>query len=248
MVNHIITSENRSEEGTFAYYYEDYLLHSDICKQHRNKVACQASLIKEAIASKWDTKVLSIGCGTSADMEMCIDEIERSACGITLVDIDKDAIVFSLQQLQQIKERITPLQGNIYKLLCNLSEHYDLILIGGVFDYLNDKTIIAILQSLRNNLTENGKIFFTNIDKNNPYRVFMEYTSDWILIERSEDDLISLIVNAGWPMESYQIIKDETGLTHMVELNKTSFSAKSLPLRQCLKARTLRGRESYILR
>jgi hypothetical protein len=63
------------------------------------------------------------------------------------------------------------------------------------------KLIIAILQSLRNNLTENGKIFFTNIDKNNPYRVFMEYTSDWILIERSEDDLISLIVNADWPDE-----------------------------------------------
>jgi hypothetical protein len=101
----------------------------------------------------------------------------------------------------------------------NLSEHYDLILIGGVFDYLNDKTIVSILKSLRNNLVEDGRVFFTNIDKNNCYRTFMEYLGDWFLIERSESDVDELITAAEWPDDSYRITKDKTGLTHLVELS-----------------------------
>jgi extracellular factor (EF) 3-hydroxypalmitic acid methyl ester biosynthesis protein len=218
-INYIIKGENQAKEGTFAYFEEDYFLHSEICQQHKNKVAYQAQLIREAISSKKDAKIISIGCGTSEDIKSCIEVINQSNSEITLVDIDQDAIDFSLQQLVKIKERVIPIHGSIYKVIRSLHEKYDLILIGGVFDYLNDKTIISLLSSLRNNLCEYGKLFFTNIGKNNPYRVFMEYLADWILIERSENDLIDLINAANWPKSTYKITKDKTGLTHLVELN-----------------------------
>ncbi len=201
---------------------EEYFLKSDICKQHKNKVTRQAQLIMEAINAKGDAKIISIGCGTSEDIRKCIEDIRWSNAEITLVDVDQDALAFSMQQLHEIKERITPLHGNIYKLMRGLSDQYDLILIGGVFDYLNDKTIISILKSLRNNLAEDGKVFFTNIDKNNRYRIFMEYLSDWSLIERSESELDELIANAEWPDDSYKITRDKTGLTHLVELHYIS--------------------------
>jgi extracellular factor (EF) 3-hydroxypalmitic acid methyl ester biosynthesis protein len=219
MIDHIMKARNLSKEGTFAYYYEDYFLNSDICKQHANKVAQQARLIQETIAAKNDAKIISIGCGTSADIESCISDIECSDCQITLIDVDNEAINFSLKHLERIKDKIAPLHGNIYKVMRNLSEKYDLNLIGGVFDYLNDKIIVSILKSLRDNIVEDGKIFFTNIDKNNPYRVFMEYTGDWFLIERSEAELSELIASADWPKDSYKIARDQTRLTHLVELN-----------------------------
>jgi SAM-dependent methyltransferase len=221
-IDYIIKSKNQANEGSFEYLMEEYFLNSDICKQHKNKVTRQAQLIKEVIAGKNDAKIISIGCGTSEDVRKCIDDIRWSNAEITLVDVDQDALTFSMQQLWQIKEKITPLHGNIYKLMRNLSEQYDLILIGGVFDYLNDKTIVSILKSLKDNLAEHGKVFFTNIDKNNRYRVFMEYTSDWFLIERSESHLEELIASAEWPGDSYKITKDKTGLTHLVELVYTS--------------------------
>jgi SAM-dependent methyltransferase len=221
-INYIIKSKNLASEGSFEYQVEEYFLNSDICKQHENKVARQAQLIKELVAKKNDAKIISIGCGTSEDVRKCIDDIRWSNAEITLVDVDPDALTFSMQQLGQIKEKIRPLHGNIYKLMRNLSEQYDLILIGGVFDYLNDKTIVSILNSLKDNLAEDGKVFFTNIDKNNPYRTFMEYIGDWTLLERSESHLEELIASAEWPGDSYKIIKDKTGLTHLVELVYTS--------------------------
>ncbi len=221
-IDYIIKSQNKSKPGSFEYLVEDYFLHSDICEQHKNKVARQAQLIREVIGEKPDAKIISIGCGTSEDVRSCMDVICTSDAEITLVDVDQDALSFSLRQLYQIKEKITPLHGNIYKVMRNLSEQYDLILIGGVFDYLNDKTIVSILRSLRNNLAEDGKVFFTNIDKRNRYRVFMEYISNWSLIERSESELDELINSAGWPEDSYKITKDKTGLTHLAELSFTN--------------------------
>jgi extracellular factor (EF) 3-hydroxypalmitic acid methyl ester biosynthesis protein len=221
-INYIMRCKNLANEGSFEYLVEEYFLKSDICEQHRNKVTRQAQLIKEAVDAKSDAKIISIGCGTSADVGKCIDEIRCSNAQITLVDVDQDALAFSMQQLGSIKERITALHGNIYKLMRNLSEEYDLILIGGVFDYLTDKTIVSILKSLRDNLYEDGKVFFTNINKNNRYRVFMEYLGDWFLIERCESDLYKLIANADWPEVSCRITRDKTGLTHLVELDYTS--------------------------
>jgi extracellular factor (EF) 3-hydroxypalmitic acid methyl ester biosynthesis protein len=217
-INYIMRSENKAKPYTFGYFVEDYFLKSDICQQHKNKIAYQAQLIKNTINTKSNAKIISIGCGTSEDIKYCLPEIKSSQAEITLVDVDENAIDFSFYQLAEIKEQITALHGNIYKLMRMLTEKYDLILIGGVFDYLNDKTIISILQSLRDNLAENGRLFFTNIDRGNPYRIFMEYFSDWILTERSESNLISLINDANWPKDSYQITKDRTGLTHLVEL------------------------------
>lgn len=219
-INYIIRAKNQAKEGSFGQAVEELFLASDICQQHRNKVARQAELIRRAIRAKSDARIISIGCGTSEDIKSCIEQIKGSEAQITLVDVDPDALAFSLRQLAQIQEKITPLQGNIYKRMRGLREQYDLILIGGVFDYLNDKTIISVLRSLKGNLAEGGSLFFTNIGAHNPYRIFMEYFSDWTLIERTESDLERLIHAAEWPESSFSIVKDDTGLTHMVEMKQ----------------------------
>lgn len=228
-INYIITAQNQAEAGTFGHVVEDLFLASDICQQHRNKVAHQAQLIRQAVNAKRDARIISIGCGTSEDIKSCIEQIKASEAEITLVDVDQDALAFSIKQLRKIEEKITQLCGNIYKIMRGLSEQYDLILIGGVFDYLNDKTIISVLKSLKENLAENGTLFFTNIDSQNPYRIFMEYFSDWTLIERTEMDLERLLRDADWPNGSFNITKDATGLTHLVEVNHI----KEVPLDVC---------------
>lgn len=218
-IDYIINGENKAEVGTFGYVLEDYFLQSAICEQHKNKIERQMQLITEAVAQKSHAKVISIGCGSSEDVKRCIPVLKQSQAEITLVDVDQDAIAFSLHRLTEIKERLILLHGNIYKVMRSLNKHYELILIGGVFDYLNDKTIVSVLRSLQNNLSETGTLFFTNIVNGNPYRVFMEYFSNWMLIERSKADIARLIREAQWPDNGYRIRKDKTGLTHLVELS-----------------------------
>lgn len=66
------------------------------------------------------------------------------------------------------------------------------------------------------------KCFFTNIDYDNPYKIWMENLADWTLIERSHDDLINM-VNKSIGSDSYtslRIKKDQTGLTHLTYVTK----------------------------
>lgn len=218
-IHHILDQRNQAPANSLGYIIEDYFIHSDICAQHINKVQQQSTLISETIRANRNAKIISIGCGTSKDIKQAIPDIKCSYAEITLVDIDEDALEYSSQQLQGIEEHVTMINGNIYKVMRRLADQYHLILIGGVFDYLNNKTIVSILSSLKNNLAMSGKLFFTNIDQGNPYRVFMEYLANWCLIERSADDLVGLTVESGWSASAMKMRKESTQLTHLVEIS-----------------------------
>jgi O-methyltransferase involved in polyketide biosynthesis len=87
------------------------------------------------------------------------------------------------------------------RVLRRVREHgpFDLILAGGLFDYLSDKMIARTLSDAWSMLAPEGRIVFTNIATGNPFRVWIEYMGDWKLIERSEEDVASLCRLAGVP-------------------------------------------------
>lgn len=219
-IGHIISGENKAVPGSIGYLIEDFFLSSEICQQHINKVARQAELIGNVLKANPAARIMSIGCGTSEDIRLNIPAIASTDTHFTIVDADSDAIQYSMQNLASIQKQVTAIRGNIYKIVRTLKESYDLILIGGVFDYLNDKTIVSVLSSLKQNLNQNAILFFTNIQKPNPHRIFMEYLSDWILIERTEEDIQHLLDQSRLSDFNIKIENDQTGLTYLVECHR----------------------------
>lgn len=74
---------------------------------------------------------------------------------------------------------------------------YDLILAGGLFDYLPDRAARFVAGQAINKLCKPGSLFyFANIGKGNPYRYWAEYLSDWVLIERDEPGIRRLLNGA----------------------------------------------------
>lgn len=59
---------------------------------------------------------------------------------------------------------------------------------------------------------------FTNFSDHNPYRAWMYYILNWILIERSYNQLMDLCTQAGIAAGSVRIDKEATGLTYLVEV------------------------------
>jgi extracellular factor (EF) 3-hydroxypalmitic acid methyl ester biosynthesis protein len=217
-IDYMLAAENKvAATSGFAYYIEDFFLQSDICEQHRNKVARQAALVQETLDKNPTAKIISIGCGTSEDLFRSLSQIELSPCQITLVDIDEQALHYSKRRLESISSKLEIIHGNIYKVIRRLTSRYDLILVGGVFDYLKDNVIAVILKELVNRMKKEGTLFFTNIASGNPYRISMEYLSDWILIERNENDIARIMQSAA-VTHSYTMERDATGLTYMVTI------------------------------
>jgi extracellular factor (EF) 3-hydroxypalmitic acid methyl ester biosynthesis protein len=218
-IEYMLSGNNKAMPGTLAWAIEQYFLSSPICDQHRNKISEQVRLLKETIQRKPGAHILSIGCGTSEDIFQCMADIASADCRLTLVDIDAMALVHSMERLADISGKITAIEGNIYRIIKKLTGPFDLVIIGGVFDYLEDKVIVAIINELSSRLNEEGILYFTNIAEGNPYRICMEYLANWILIERSKAAIEQLLQNSKAAELTRHIVKEKAGLTWLVTVH-----------------------------
>ena len=219
-IAHILSAENRAKPHTVGFRVEELFLHSDICRQHREKVERQASLVAQCLAQHASPRILSIGCGTSEDLRRNLPALRDTRAALTLLDADTDALHASRTALAPVAQQVTSLSGHVGRVVQALADTYHLVLIGGVCDYLHDRTITRVLTALRPRVHSGGVLFFTNIDRNNPFRIFMEYLSDWFLIERDEADIRRLVGLGGWSLDTLHLEKDGTGLTHLAALTR----------------------------
>jgi hypothetical protein len=205
--------ENRAPVGTLAHAIEAYALNAAIAQQHRNKVTFQAASMLHVMATSPSCRILSIGCGSSPDLRTVIDHVPASAT-IVLSDSDVEALNYSRAKLHPIADRCHLVPGVVPRVLRRVRDHgpFDLILAGGLFDYLSDRFIVRTLSDAWHDLlAPRGRIVFTNIARGNPFRVWIEYMAEWRLIERSEEDLQRLCAEAGIPVAP-SLTRDATSL------------------------------------
>jgi ubiquinone/menaquinone biosynthesis C-methylase UbiE len=219
-IEYLCGHENKSQYGKIEYYIEEYALNSAMAQQHRNKVQRQSDIILDALLNSTNAqKILSVGCGGSRDIFRIIKYISNVSCDLVLHDIDSDALELSGKRLADIRGRVNLVNGNFLQAMRQIEDSgpFDLILAGGLFDYLSDKHISFFLKHAFNKLLkQNSTLFFANIKKDNPYKVWQEYLANWKLIYRDEDNIVSLLCAAGFSESAIKIEKDETGLTFLV--------------------------------
>lgn len=226
-IEHLIHQENRATPRSFGYWLETAALSCGVAQQHRNKVRYQADLVLEAVRKGCRTnkpaRILSIASGSSPDLRLVQDQIRNCDFSVVLNDIDNDALAFSQEQLAAISDKIKPVHGNTLRKINKLAEDgaFDLVLAGGLFDYLNDSAAVFLIKNVYEKLlATRGKFLFTNIASPNPYRHWLEYCTNWFLIERTESDLLALVKESGIPEDLANIKRDQTGLTIMIEITR----------------------------
>lgn len=219
-IEYICNLENKSQYGKIEYYIEEYALNSAMAQQHRNKVWRQSEIILDTLLNGTSAKkILSVGCGGCRDILKVVKYIAHIPCDLVLHDIDSDALELSGKRLDKIRGRVHLVSGNFLQSMRKIEKlgPFDLILAGGLFDYISDKHISFFLkQALHKLLQSNSMLFFANIKKDNPYKVWQEYLANWKLIYRTEDDIAHLMTTAGFSDSRIHIEKDETGLTFLV--------------------------------
>lgn len=223
-IEYICKPENRSQYGKIEYYIEEYALNSAIAQQHRNKLQRQSEIVLDVLLNGGPgRKILSVGCGGCRDIAGIKKYIRDVQCDIVLHDVDSDALELSKKRLADLSGRIHTVNGNFLQSLRKVEKlgPFNVILAGGLFDYLTDRHISFFLKkTFEKLLDKNGILFFSNIKKDNPFKVWQEYLADWKLIYRTEDDIVNLLTAAGFPDNAIRIEKDETGLTFLVTVKK----------------------------
>ena len=223
-IEYLCTAQNQCKPNTIEYILESFAFTTSICQQHRNKIIFQTQNILDVVAHKPNAHILSLAAGSCLDIRAITNIISQTSASFVINDQDSNALVFSKEKLSSINDHCAYLHADVLKAVKSLrgKAKFDLVLAGGLFDYLTDSQIKFILKYVFNDLLlDGGKIIFTNIAQGNPYRVYMDYLVSWEVIERTENDINSMIEQAiGMSNCVYKIERDLTTLAHLVRVLK----------------------------
>jgi SAM-dependent methyltransferase len=215
-IEYLTAGENESPRGTLGWHIEQLLLESSIVQHDRNKLRLQSLEISRAVTGVEEARVLSIACGGCLDYVPILPLLSNFAGEIVLNDCEPAALQLAERRLRSATTRYRVAPGNVIRVARHLadSRHFDLVVAGGLFDYLPAKAMIWLLRVIFHDLLKPGGILlFTNIAEGNPWRPLMKYGSNWTLIERSEVEIIEICRDAGIANSSISMAREDTGLT-----------------------------------
>lgn len=207
-------------------WIEWYALNTAIGQQHRNKVWWQYL----QMCASTPGRILSVGCGGGADFNIAPHRFTGSK--VVLLDLDQDALRLAQGRLSRYCD-VQPICGDVRRGIRKAQNEgpFDVVVCGGLFDYIDERTIVFLLKELRECVVKvDGRILFTNIAEENHFRGWMEAIADWKLIHRSEADIRRIVETAGFNLDHLCIQRDATGLTHLIEVGVGSTMATCVPL------------------
>jgi extracellular factor (EF) 3-hydroxypalmitic acid methyl ester biosynthesis protein len=222
-IDYLLDGINRTPEEDFGHALEQHALWCAASQQHRNKVAYQTMLFDRLISRKPTAKVLSIACGGSRDLASLVHRADDFRGTVVLNDADGSALDVSLTRLAPFGDRCIRVQGSALNVVSQAAHFgpFDLVVAGGLFDYLSDALAIRLLREVyRKCIAADGLFLFTNIGVDNPYRPWMSYMGSWRLLERSENAIVDLCQRASIPRDCVRLTRDATGLAWLIELAK----------------------------
>ncbi len=217
--------ENQNEPGTLGWYFDEVILNSPVAQQHRNKLECQTAAIAQCLLRKRDARVLSVACGGCLDWVPMLSCLSDFTGEIVLNDYEPEALSLASKRIGSATARFRCVPGNLLRVCRRLESgpQFDLVVAGGVFDYLSDQAIVVLIRSIYQRLlAPGGRLLFTNMAKGNAFRPLMEYGSNWNLIERTEQQMIELCMEAGVGRGDVRITRDATGLALLARVDRSA--------------------------
>ena len=160
-----------------------------------NRKAYFKNEIKEKIETKKKGKlnVMNIACGPCRDVFELFEE-GSDQLHFECVDADLNAILHATKLNYKYLPNITFHKKNIFKLVTD--KKVDFVWSGGLFDYFDDKTFVAMIAKIQDFLKPGGEMVIGNFSPRNPSRGYMELILGWYLYHRTEQDLIDLAKKA----------------------------------------------------
>ncbi len=134
-----------------------------------------------------------------------------------LLDIDQHAIEYAKKKNDKFLDHLNFIRANVKHF--NTDKKYDLIWSAGLFDYLNDKLFVLLLNRVANNIAPAGQIIIGNFSPSNPTISVMEVMTEWYLNYRDEQHLTELAEQAGIGKEKISIEKEPLGINLFLKIS-----------------------------
>ncbi len=211
-----------------GYFMDYHFLQATLAKACRGRLAKSKEILGAEFMKRETPRFLDLGCGSSRDLFEMAEEIKKSGASLTCVDIDEDALLFSLNRLSfaGLDDQVKFRKYNVGRMINrerNLREFgpQDIIYSAGVFNYLPDDIIPKLIGSLYELLSPGGRLIIAFEDAS----LYVPQEYQWIinwdgLLQRTQTDCHSFFKAAGFLNEKLKTDRDETGVIMVCTLDK----------------------------
>lgn len=195
-----------------------YVYNASITKQHAFKLH-ESSILTANTCISGPCNILYLSCGLCHDLR----NINLQHANLTLVDINSDCISETKKLFAHYNVDYVIYNPVKYVFDNNNTKTYDLILTGGLLDYVPDRLLNSFISKCWNMLNPRGTLFITNIDKDPFVSVFLNHYCGWRLIQRDSTtitdpfkqfnnvqlDLSKDFTNLTWILKAHKVLKSK---------------------------------------
>jgi hypothetical protein len=100
-----------------------------------------------------------------------------------------------------------------------LPKRYDFIYSTGLFDYLDFRVSVKLVEGLRSRLKERGALFISDVRERyaNPSVCYMEWAGGWDLLYRSDEEFQDIFREAGFSVSGLERRYEQQGILQYVK-------------------------------
>jgi len=161
-------------------------------------------------------RVLNVASGPARDLFDFFSQKSDRKLFFDNIEFDPLAISYAKNLCKDFLKSIEFLHTNAFDFTTN--NKYRLIWSAGLFDYLNDKKFIFLLNHLIPLLDNDGELVIGNFSSGNPTQAYMEIIGDWQLNHRTPEQLISLAKACNFKASDIRIGKESQGVNLFLHL------------------------------
>lgn len=218
---------NNPQTVGFNRLFDNYFQTCPISISVRNRKEDFKKIIRDFInkRQKKQMRVMSLACGPCRDiLEMLSSKtFSDKSVNFDCYDADERALKYAKDLLHEFSN-VNFYQENVVRLAATknvtsrIKKRYDVIYSTGLFDYLNAKISTRLMQNLRMLLKDKGILIISNVrDKySNPNAHYMEWTGDWELVYRDDNEFKSLFIDAGFKPGDLTIQYEQQGIMQYI--------------------------------
>jgi extracellular factor (EF) 3-hydroxypalmitic acid methyl ester biosynthesis protein len=224
-----ILFDNKSDgDSPLSRLLSSYALNCGPARAHRSRMSWVHGYLHDRTQRTPERQlhVLSFACGPERILREFV--AIGGTCAITLCDFDCRALSYCQREFKKLARRngipvpIHTVELSAHNLIKDPASSaplraaarkggYDVILVLGLLDYLPDNAVTKFLDALVTLLQPDGDILLSNVHTLNPWRAFMEYVGDWVVIHREEREFEALAIGKPPRLRMVEAKTDETG-------------------------------------
>ena len=174
--------------------------------------------------------ILNIACGSCREIRELLHDLKTQKNIIfNCLDWDQEALSFSQESLCRLAGKNIEfkfIKDDVMKIIkdkspARLFGRQNLIYSIGLIDYLPDRVLKKLIQSLYNYLEDDGKLILTHKNREKTFpSIPPDWFCDWEFVPRNKDEVIRLFYNCGIGKFALLWESDDFGYIHYFTITK----------------------------